>query len=224
MRPMGNNRRGALAVSLVIALAGCHGDYVPDYRELYPIRVVAEPAALPVMFEPGRAELSAPEAARLDAFVAGYRANRSGPLTITGSPVSGGNELAVARARAVERRALAAGVAPGAVQRRLAAAALPAKVIVSYEHTVAEVPECGDWTKNTAADTTNTLSSNFGCATQRYIGLQAADPADLLRARADDGHDGQRTADVMQKFRTGRQTGSQAPAGAAMGSSFSVSQ
>jgi pilus assembly protein CpaD len=194
-------------------LAACYGDYVPDYRELYPIRVQMQPAALPVAFAPGRTELGGAESARLDAFLADYRSGNRSPLILTANPTGVGDDVARTRARSIERRALAVGVSPAALQTRLlAGAARSDEVIVSYERAVAVVPECGDWSKNTAMDATNTTGSNFGCSTQRYLGLQAADPADLVHPRAAAGRDGQRTVDVMQKYRTGKQTGAQAPA------------
>jgi pilus assembly protein CpaD len=218
-------RRAVLLAPLLAGLAGCYGDYVGDYRERYPIRVQTRPAALPLAFPPGRTELGDMEAARLDSFLADFRTSNSARLAVVANPTGAGDDLARGRARTIEKRALEAGVPASALQTQLLPSpSRPGGVVVSYERSVVEVPECGDWSKNSAIDATNSGSTNFGCATQRYLGLQAADPNDLLRARASDGHDGQRTADVMQKYRTGKQTGAQTPTGQSMSQSFGTGQ
>jgi pilus assembly protein CpaD len=218
-------RRSLLVLPLLLATVGC-GDAVPDYRELYPVRVQLQSTALPVAFAPGRAEFAPDQAARLGAFLAEYRRHGTGPVVVTANPSGAGDTLAGIRAEAVVQRAIAEGVPPAAIETRLRESAVrPGEVTVSYEQAKAEVPECGDWSKNTEADSTNTPASNFGCSTQRYLGLMTADPADLVRPRPAEPHDAQRTVDVIQKYRTGRQTGAQAPAAASMtGSSFSAGQ
>jgi pilus biogenesis lipoprotein CpaD len=217
-------RRTIVLLPLLLAAAGCTGDYVPDYREVYPVRVQLQSTALPLAFAPARAELPSDQAVRLDAFVADYRQHGSGSLAVTANPSGAGDTLARARADAVGRHIRAEGVPAAAIVTQLRESTTrPGEVIVSYEQAKVEVPECGDWSKNTAIDSTNTASVNFGCSTQRYIGLMTADPADLLRPRAAEPHDGQRTVDVIQKYRAGRQTGAQPPAGqSTSGSSFSV--
>ena len=216
--------RTTLLMPVVLALAGCVGDYVPDYRELYPVRVQFQATALPVAFPPARAEFSPDEAARLDAFLTEYRQYGRGPVAVVANATGVGDSLARIRAEAVAQRAIAAGVPPAVIETRLRESATrPGEVIVSFEQAKVEIPECGDWSKNTAIDSTNTTASNFGCATQRYIGLMAADPADLVRPHAAEPRDAQRTVDVIQKYRAGRQTGAQEPAAASsVGSSFSA--
>jgi pilus assembly protein CpaD len=219
-------RRTTLLLPLLLAAAGCTGDYVPDYRELYPVRVQLQPTALPVAFPPGRAELAPEEAARLDTFLAQYRHHGTGPVVVTANPSGAGDTLARVRAEVVKQRTIADGVPPAAIETQLRESATRlGEVIVSYEQATVALPECGDWSKTTAIDSTNTASANFGCSTQRYIGLMTADPADLVRPRAAEPHDSQRTVDVIQKYRAGRQTGAQAPAGASTSSSsYSVGQ
>jgi pilus assembly protein CpaD len=203
-----------LVLAGALLLAGCYGEYVQDYRELYPIRVQTQTAALPVAFAASRTEPGSEQLARLDAFLADFRARGGSKLFITANPAGIGEAVARDRARTVERRAVALGISPAAIETRLLESpSRPGEAIVSYEQSTVQVPECGDWSKNTAVDGTNSAGSNFGCATQRYIGLMAADPADLVRPREYEGHDGQRTVDVMQKYRTGRQTGAAPPVG-----------
>jgi pilus assembly protein CpaD len=215
--------RKTLLLALGVTLAGCYGDYVGDYREVYPVNVRFQPAALPLAFADNRAELSLDQQTRLDDFIAGYRNERSGNLVITANPAGTGDPLATARAQTVYRRALAAGVAPSAIEAQLRDSdSRPGEVIVMYQRTVVDVPSCGDWSKNTAIDATNTTGSNFGCATQRGLALQASDPADLVRMRVAGELDAQRASDIMQKYRTGRQTGAPQPVGWTFSNSFAA--
>ena len=215
--------RKPLYLMLGLALAGCYGEYVPDYRELYPVRVRLQPAALPLAFSANRTEISTDQVARLNDFLAGYRAEPRGTLVITANPTGAGDALARARAQAVQRQAVAAGIAPSAIEAHLRDSdSRPGEVMVSYERAIVEVPSCGDWSKNTAWDATNTTGVNFGCATQRNLGLQASDPADLVRARVAGEHDSQRADDVMQKYRTGKQGGAQQPVGWSFSNSFAA--
>lgn len=50
---------------------------------------------------------------------------------------------------------------------------------------VAHVPGCPDWSDNkTHANPFESMSSNYGCATNSNLAAMIADPADLLRGRA----------------------------------------
>lgn len=44
-------------------------------------------------------------------------------------------------------------------------------------------PNCPDFSRPTASNPGNYTDSNFGCSTQRNLGLMVADPSDLLRGR-----------------------------------------
>ena len=55
-----------------------------------------------------------------------------------------------------------------------------APIRLSYLRYVAEGPECGRWTTNLAEDYRNLPYPNFGCAQQRNLAAQVANPADLL--------------------------------------------
>ena len=56
---------------------------------------------------------------------------------------------------------------------------------VSYLRYVAEPPQCGDWSTNLAYEPMNLPYPNFGCATQRNLGVMVANPADLLGPRSE---------------------------------------
>jgi pilus assembly protein CpaD len=192
---------------MLLVLAGCDTYPVGDYRERFPVLVQRETPVLLVSFVPGRADLAAGEGARVDSFLSEYAARNSGPLKVSVPRSATVDRVVVERLAVVEARAVAAGIPKsrvelGAVDARGTGDA----AVVTFERYVAQVPECADWSKNTATDWTNTPSSNFGCATQRYVGLMAADPQDLLRTPAVGSHDAAKLADSLGKYRTGAPT------------------
>jgi pilus assembly protein CpaD len=194
-------------LAALIFVAGCDSYYVGDYRERFPIIVQRDAPVLLVSFLPNRAELAAEEARRVDAFLADYVARNSGPLRLTAQRVGTADRLALDRLAALESRALAAGIPKASIELGLGdTGSRTADAVATFERFTAQVPECGDWTKSTSDDWTNSPSSNFGCATQRYVGLMAADPQDLLRARALGSHDNAKLADTLGKYRTGQPT------------------
>lgn len=64
-------------------------------------------------------------------------------------------------------------------------------------------PECLDWAKAGAQSYENTIHSDFGCSFRRNIGLMVANPNDLRRGRAADGHEANRSEGVIGDYRTG---------------------
>jgi pilus assembly protein CpaD len=196
--------RRTLSLAALLLLSGCYGDYVENYGDRFPITVAREAPVLLLGFPAGSARLAGEDAARLDAFLAGFADRPNGTLRVTAQRGTDVDRLAVERLVEVERRAIALGVPKAFIELGLADGRTPvANVVVAYERYVAQIPECGDWSKDVTWDRTNTPSSNFGCATQRYVGQMAADPKDLVEARGYGPHDPERTSDVLRRFKTG---------------------
>jgi pilus assembly protein CpaD len=196
-----------LLLAAPILLSACDTYWVGDYRERFPVTVQRETPLLLVAFAPNRAELPSEERARLDVFLAGYLAQNSGPLKVAARRAGPSDRLAIERLVAIEARAVALGIPKSLVETGLAnGRGEVGDVTVTYERYTAQVPECGDWSKNTAVDWTNTPSANFGCATQRYVGLQVADPRDLIAARGQGVRDAAHMSDQLAKYRTGAPT------------------
>ena len=72
---------------------------------------------------------------------------------------------------------------------------------LSYLHYVAEGPACGRWPTNLAARRRNLNYDNFGCAQQRNLAAQIANPADLLGPRSMTPSDAERRAVVIGQIR-----------------------
>ena len=65
-------------------------------------------------------------------------------------------------------------------------------------------PKCPDWTKQSGADPSNRVSSNFNCATTSNLGLMLADPGDLIRGRPKGPGDGVAASRLVRKYRDGK--------------------
>jgi pilus assembly protein CpaD len=64
-------------------------------------------------------------------------------------------------------------------------------------------PSCPNWSKPPIYDPQNTVSSNFGCATQVNFGLMVAEPRDLLVGRTPGPVDADPALLPMQRYRAG---------------------
>lgn len=79
---------------------------------------------------------------------------------------------------------------------------------LSYMRYVAEAPNCGqDWSQNLARTYQNTPYPNFGCAGQRNLAVQVANPADLLGPRTMTSRDSNRRDDMYSKYVKGEAMG-----------------
>jgi pilus assembly protein CpaD len=202
----------------LLALAACKNADEPiahvagwtlvDPTQRHPIMVSQQPASLSVRIPPGSHGLSPSQQGRVADFLGKYRASSSGPLVIA-VPSGAANETAAIRALADVRFLLNEyGVQENSIvieayhaQRETAA-----PIRLSFVRFVAEGPECGRWTTNLAYDPRNLPYPNLGCAQQRNLAAQIAEPADLLGPRAMDPSDGERRAVVFDKYRQGRST------------------
>lgn len=70
-------------------------------------------------------------------------------------------------------------------------------------------PTCGDFGEfGVNPDYDNAPNLNWGCSMQHNIAVMVQDPADLVRARTASGRDGNRSADVLDKYGRGQATSS----------------
>lgn len=76
-------------------------------------------------------------------------------------------------------------------------------VSVRVGRTVVTAPRCPDWSKPEADNSTNSPSSNFGCATESSLALMIADPADLVRGKPGGPADGAVLARGAEMYRAG---------------------
>lgn len=82
-----------------------------------------------------------------------------------------------------------------------------APVRLSYMRYVAQAPECGDWSENLARSYQNLPYPNMGCAAQRNLAVQVANPADLLGPRTMTARDSNRRDTMYNKYVKGETLG-----------------
>lgn len=82
---------------------------------------------------------------------------------------------------------------------------------LSYLQYIAEGPACGRWPTNLARQKDNLNYDNFGCAQQRNLAAQIANPADLIGPRSMTPSDTERRAVVIGRYENGENTAAQRP-------------
>jgi len=75
-------------------------------------------------------------------------------------------------------------------------------VLLSFAAFKADVPKCDDWSTNPTFNWSNKPHSNYGCSTQRNLGLMVQDPGDLERAKTRSDASGDRGARVITNYNT----------------------
>lgn len=137
----------------------------------------------------------------------GYRETGEGMMMLAGQPEARaalGNALG--RYGVAEHRMLPAAASAGAADS--------SEVTVSFTALYVRVPACGEqgtaaWPASIGYEAINTPTSNFGCATQRNLGLMIARPRDLVEpTRSDQGLDATRHDSLLGVFRAPESVGS----------------
>ncbi len=193
----------AAALALVTA---CTEPAATDYREKYPVSAYPTTVVAGVHVAGGRIAFADDEEIRFNALVAGYLDRGHGPITLSAPRAARGGTALPPGLAAVRARLIANGVPARDIRVAVSEDGSSDVVTLSYERYEAVLPTCGDWSAPPSYNPYNDVSSNFGCALQRDIGLMAADPADLVRARPAAPIDAQNASRVIQKYRAGTPT------------------
>jgi pilus assembly protein CpaD len=158
-----------------------------------------------VRFAPGAAVPTAAEARQLMNFVDDAEIAGGDEVYLDAAPA---DRLSQARQASIRRllsqrgiRAVALPAIAGAGGERLA---LGDEVALQVERYVVTPPACPNWSKPPGGDPTNTVSSNFGCATATNLGLMIANPRDLLSGRKPGPADAEPALRAIQNYRAGK--------------------
>jgi pilus assembly protein CpaD len=213
-----------LTVSLlVLALAGCKtlddepGGHVAgwtlvDATQRHPIMVSQQPSTMSVRVARGSQGLTPAQKGQIATFLEHYRVADAGNSKLVIAVPSGSpNETAAVRAVGEIRQLITAygfSEANVVIEPYHDNRDAGAPIRLSYLRYVAEGPECGRWPTNLADERRNLPYPNFGCAQQRNLAAQIANPADLLGPRTTEPADAERRAVVFDRYRQGKVTGS----------------
>lgn len=177
-----------------------------DYRQRHPILISNDPEVMDVRVGMRGPALSRDIEAAVRQYVAEYRADGTGSITIQ-VPTGSANAVAAASTgHAVHYALVRAGVPRGQIEVAPYEVGDHSKVAalrLSYLRVKAVVPTCGLWPTGSDTNFENTDTFNFGCAAQQNLAAMVANPADLLRPQTMSPSDGNRRADVISKYRRG---------------------
>lgn len=194
------------AASIVIVLAACAPpSTAPEPAQTHVIRPQLETFRVTVPLS--RATTAQPLPAQ---FVEEYYRRGRGPMTIV-LPSAADNRATDAGQRMAGW--LKERLIPASVGRAVSAEDVgDASVEVFFKAYVAVVPECGDWRGTAGHNPDNLPHTDFGCATQRNIGMMLSDPGELLGAPVTGAPDTPRMVDTMGRYRSGESIGAPPPA------------
>jgi pilus assembly protein CpaD len=222
-----------IATAVTLPMVGCGGMDDPtrvagwtliDASQRHPILVSQEPTTQLVGIRRGSNGLSPAQRAELLNFAAHYRTTDAGnSRLIVAVPSGGANEVSAMYAVGEIRSMLndqGFGQDAISVEAYNAEGTGDPPIRVSYMRYIAEPPQCGDWSTNLAYDPMNLPYPNLGCAQQRNLAVQVANPADLLGPRTETARASDRRDQVWNKYVKGGATGAAAERelGSAVGS------
>jgi pilus assembly protein CpaD len=223
-----NIARLLVFASLAALLVGCkttqtHGDItssVPaDYRLRHPIAVREQAQTLNVFIGDRRGGLTASQRAEVAALAPAWRSEATGGFLVE-VPFGTSNErAAMGAAREVRGVLASAGVPHSSIEVRPYRTDDPARLgtmRVKYLRMKAETGPCGLWPDD-IGPTVDPLHAanrphwNHGCASQRNLAAQVANPADLVQPRSETPILASRRNTVTDKYRKGESTATQDP-------------
>ncbi len=85
----------------------------------------------------------------------------------------------------------------------------PGQMRIVLTRSTAQVPGCPDWGTRTAITTTNTTTSNYGCASNANLAAMVADATDLVRGQSSQTNDPLQASKAITTFRTAPPTGAE---------------
>jgi pilus assembly protein CpaD len=179
-----------------------NGGLMDDPDVNHPITVEPSFHKLKVSFSSSDAGLMPDDAQHFDAFVQDYMQHGNGAISIS---VPAGSESRGAIQYFGERLA-----AYGVPRDRILVGTSDSRdgrVELGYIGYVAATSTCGDWSSDLGHTAANRTSPNLGCATQRNITAQIADPRDLVTPQPTGPGDAARRSTVYNNYKDGKPTG-----------------
>jgi pilus assembly protein CpaD len=209
----------ALLLTASVVIVGCKhaeekaevtGWNVTDPTQRHPIMVSQQPSKLAIRVARGSHGLSPHQRSQVLDFASKYRSGDAGnSRLVIAAPSGSANEVAAMQAVAELRHMMReAGFSDTAVSVEAYHEDRDPQppIRISYLRYVAEGPQCGHFATNLADATANLPSPNLGCANQRNLAAQVANPGDLIAPRTMTSAPGERRDEVWQKYLKGEPT------------------
>jgi len=176
-----------------------------DYREAFAIGVEDENVSLAIRDAIESGPLSAQTKAGFNRFVRDYHLRAKGPLGLE-VPANGmSEEIRFLRITRLKEILAEAGINRSEINVLPTAQQIDngAVAVISFLASAAKVPECGNWESDPRGmqNWSNRRHSNYGCATQRNIGLTIANPGNLKTQETMSGFEGDRGNSAIEGYR-----------------------
>jgi len=191
---------GAIAVA-ALAFAGCAPQTsqwstveAPKENKISLIRFSHS-----VQFRANEDRMSAPEAARLAAFMRDQNVGYGDQILL----MPGDSPLAQRRQEAVATAFARAGLRVARDVEIEGVSSAPNELRIVVGRHVVTPPPCPNWSKKPDEDFGNTPSSHIGCTTATNLGLMVANPSDLLVGQPTSPADGELAASRIEAYRKG---------------------
>ncbi|NDW04748.1 pilus assembly protein CpaD [Jiella sp. 40Bstr34] len=209
-----------LALAALTLFAGCAnvhhvevGAVPDDYRTRHPIVVTQAETAIDIPVSSSESKLTLSSRGRVEEFASRFRSDKVDSIRVL-VPYGSTNERAaemVSRdvVRVLQQHRIGRSqilVAPYSAVGDTG----PTPVRLAYSTLVAQTGPCGRWPEDLSETSENKNYYNFGCASQQNLAAQIADPRDLLGPRGMDPSDAQRRTTVIDNYRNGKATASEA--------------
>ena len=198
-----------VALTTTIFLTACADRRGDDVSLRHPIAIERHAVTLNVSATPTTRRINASTASKLDKFFDGYFDDGGGRLRITTPPgATSGRRLAMSKA--IRNRAVRRGIDISEIDLESGKSGKGSKRTYQLHylrHTV-RAPRCGrNWYYRFWEGWSNKAQTNYGCASQSYLGRMAARPRDLVKAHPAGPRDTTRSNKIIHLYREGEPTG-----------------
>lgn len=199
----------AAVVGLAVLVSGCAdrvvtGSVPDDYRTRHPIVVAEGQKSIDIPVAMGDEGLTRGQSEVIAGFVDEYRRASTGIIQIQTPKGSVNDGAAASAAGEIRRLMVRMGVPKNKIlhARFATGSGDPAPIRLTYNAVTAQTSPCGEWPADMTLNTTqNDNYYNFGCASQRNLAAQIANPHDLLGPRRMTPPDAVQRGKVMENYR-----------------------
>lgn len=200
----------AILVSMLamLAAAGCspveyfsendYGDYYAEHPRANTVNIVTR--SYDFSFEAGSSKVNAQAREEFDAFI-GDTSDVAVEEIVIKSARS--DVMSDSRRKTIEALLANAGLGTVKPAYRRSSDLNAGDVVVEITHAQAVAPDCPDWSMSSTSNYSNDWHTNMRCASVTNLGRMVADPRDLVRGSGNVRPDPERSAAVIQEYRSG---------------------